>query len=203
MFRTSQKALYNHGHFSGLRYWFAHFFYPNMYRDFLAVQNAHKVERGVRLQTALKANKVDIRALLAMPVTDSAHPYKMEFPWEKVYRSMDSGSSSLYGKWYKAKILSFYEGLQLHRYGIHQDDMVNLKGWWNRAARTRAPQEKIVHSDRRSMRARMLRDKYLYDKKERWVHPVDNTPWFGPYVIMVCDEWEEKWGFFAGQEADY
>ena len=203
MLRKTNALQYNHGHWSGFRYWVAHFCYPQMYREYLSVQNAHKVERGVRLQTALKANKVDIRALLALPVTDTAHPYKMEYPWEKVYATMDQKSSTPYGRWYRQKVLCFYEGLQLHKFGLCQDDMVNLRGWWNRAARTRAPIEKICHSDRRSMRARMMKDKYIYDAKSRWVHPVDNTPWCGPYIMMVADEWEEKWGFFAGQEVEY
>jgi ubiquinol-cytochrome c reductase subunit 7 len=202
--RKTSTSLYNHGHYSGMRYQIAHWFFPQMYREYLSVQNAHKVERGVRLQTALKANKVDVRNLLALPVTDTAHPYKMEYPWEKCYAIGGAKNQMTpYGRWYHTKILCFYEGLQLHKFGIGQDDMVQLKGWWNRAARTRAPIEKICHSDRRSMRARMMKDKYIYDKKSRWMHPVDNVAWFGPYVVMVADEWEEKWGFFAGQETEY
>eukprot|EP00658_Telonema_sp_P-2_P044607 TRINITY_DN324_c0_g1_i3.p2 TRINITY_DN324_c0_g1~~TRINITY_DN324_c0_g1_i3.p2 ORF type:complete len:202 (+),score=68.23 TRINITY_DN324_c0_g1_i3:41-646(+) len=190
------------GIWAGMRYYMGHFFYPNMYREFLSIQNAHKVERGVRLQTAIKANKVDFRALLALPVTDHAHPYKMEYPWEKVI-SADSRDLSMYGKWYSSKILSFYESNQHHKFGVMMDDMVNARGWWNRAARTRCPIDKVVHADRRVMRYRILKDKYIYEDKSNWVHPIDNVAWFGPYIMMVADEWEEKWGFFAGQEIEY
>lgn len=99
--------------------------------------------------------------------------------------------------------MCFYEGQQLHKYGVMWDDMVNARGWWNRAARTRCPNDKVVHGDRRVMRCRVLKDKYIYEQKDRWVHPIDNVCWFGPYIMMVADEWEEKWGFFAGQEVEY
>lgn len=200
--KPTQNLHMAQGIWAGMRYYIGHFVYPNMYREFLSVQNAHKVERAVRIQTAIKANKIDFRSLLALPVTDHAHPYKMEYPWEKVIQS-DTRDLSGYGKWYANKIMCFYEGLQFHKYGCLQDDLVNARGWWNRAARTRAPQDKIVHGDRRVMRARVLKDKYIYEDKARWVHPIDNVAYFGPYIIMVADEWEEKWGFFAGQEVEY
>jgi ubiquinol-cytochrome c reductase subunit 7 len=190
-------------HFAGMRYTIAHFFYPNMYREFLSVQNAHKVERGARLTTALKANKVDIRSLLALPVVDSAHPYRMEYPWEKVVAVMDPKALTFYGSWYRAKTLAFYENLMLHKFGLMSDDMIQVRGWWARAARTRMPQRTLIDADRRVMRGRVLKDKYLFDKKTKWVQPVDNVPYMGPYVMMVADEWEEKWGFFAGQEVEY
>ncbi|RNF01459.1 ubiquinol-cytochrome c reductase subunit 7 [Trypanosoma rangeli] len=202
MMRPTAPRYMAQGIWAGFRYYFGHFFYPNMYREFLSVQNAHKVERALRIQSAIKANKVDYRALLALPVTDHAHPYKMEYPWEKVIHT-DYRDLSMYGKWYASKIMCFYEGLQYHKYGCLQDDLINAHGWWNRAARTRAPQDKVIHGDRRVMRARVLRDKYIYEPKSRWVHPIDNVAYFGPYVMMVCDEWEEKWGFFAGQEVEY
>ena len=202
-FKATPTLHFAQGHWSGFRFWLAHFFYPNMYREYLSVQNAHKVERGIRLNAALKANKVDIRTLLALPVTDSAHPYRMEYPWEKVVATMDPKSLTLYGKWYRAKIMAFYENLQTHKYGLMQDDLIQVKGWWARASRTRTPQATLIDGDRRVMRGRVLKDKYLYDKKEKWVQPVDNVAWMGPYVMMVADEWEEKWGFFAGQEVEY
>mgnify|MGYP001598133938 CR=1 FL=1 len=203
MLRRTQPKHLAQGLSAGFRYWIAHFVYPNMYREYLSVQNAHKVERGVRIQTALKANKIDIRSLLALPVTDSAHPYRQEFPWEKVYSSMDPKTLTAYGKWYRLKVLALYECTLFHKFGIMQEDMIQLRGWWNRAARTRAPQEKLIHCDRRVMRGRVMKDKYIFEPKERWIHPVDNVSWMGPYCIMVADEWEEKWGFFAGQEVEY
>ena len=56
---------------------------------------------------------------------------------------------------------------------------------------------------RRVFRMRDLREKFLYDKKENWVNPCDNTGYFAGYCTMVADEWEEKWGFFAGSEAEF
>lgn len=204
MFRKTPKANIGiHGMAGGFRFWLAHLFWPNMFREYLAVQNAHKIERGIRLQTALKANKVDIRHLLALPVTDHAHPYKSEFPWEKIYAAMDPKALTLYGKWYRSKVLAFYEINQLHKWGMLCEDIINAKGWWARAARTRTPKKQLVHCDRRVTRGRILRDKYIYEPKKNWVHPVDNVSWMGPYVIMISDEWEEKWGFFSGQEVEY
>ena len=194
-----QTAMGTH---AGARYMFGQFFYPNMFREYLSVQNAHKVERGLRLQTAIKANKIDFRALLALPVTDHAHPYKMEFPWEKTARQ-DTRALSGYGKYYANKVACFYDAIELHKFGICQDDMTSARGWWNRAARTRCPTDKIVHGDRRVVRGRILRDKYIFDPKSKWVQPSDNTCWLGPYILMISDEWEEKWGFFAGQEVEY
>jgi ubiquinol-cytochrome c reductase subunit 7 len=203
MLKQTPVALNINGAYAGFRYFFFQFVNPNGMRDQLALLNANKVERGVRLQTALRANKVDLRTLLALPVTDSAHPYKSEFPWEKVVARVDHRNVSLYGRWYRAKILATYEALQFHKWGCYVDDVVNMRGWWNRAARTRMPQHIMIHQDRRVVRARSLKDKYLYDKKENWVKPSDNTPFFGPYITMVADEWEEKWGFFAGHDTEY
>lgn len=203
MFRQTTTKGFVQGHWSGFRYYLCHFLYPNIYREYLAVQNAHKVERGLRLQTALKANKVDLRALLALPVTDGAHPYKLEYPWEKACGATDPKSLTLYGRWYRSKVLAFYEGLQIHKWGMTQDDLIQCRGWWSRASRTRTPKTQLIHCDRRVMRGRVLKDKYIYLDKKHWVNPVDNVAWMGPYVIMVADEWEEKWGFFAGQEVEY
>ena len=191
------------GHYAPLKYLLAQTVMPGLMRDQLALQNASKVERGVRLQTALKANKVDIRHLLALPATDAAHPYKTEYPWEKLAIRADPRDMTFYGKWYHAKIFSVYEWLQYHRWGMYHDDLITAKGWWNRAARTRAPRTQVLHMDRRVYRGRSIRDKYLYDRKENWVAPVDNTGFFAAYCTMVSDEWEEKWGFFAGQSVEY
>ena len=191
------------GSHAGARYFVAQVFAPNLIRDELALQNTQKVERGVRLQTALKANKVDLRSLLALPVTDPAHPYRSEFPWEKAVARMDSRAGSMYSKWYKTKTMASYEAGMYHKFGVYVDDRINARGWWNRAARTRAPQVLVNHMDRRIVRGRHLKDKYLYARKEEWVSPVDNTAFFSPYCTMVADEWEEKWGFFAGQEVEY
>lgn len=200
--KATAKLNLAQGAHAGARYYLGHFFYPNMFRELLSVQNARKVERGLRLQNAIKANKVDFRALLALPVTDHAHPYKMEYPWEKVIKN-DTRSMSLYGKWYASKVMCFYDACEVHKWGITMDDMAQVRGWFNRAARSRCPGDKVVHADRRVLRGRVLRDKYIYDPKAKWVHPVDNVAWFGPYMMMVADEWEEKWGFFAAQEIEY
>ena len=158
----------------------------------------------MRIQSALKANKVDIRNLLALPVTDNAHPYKMEYPWERLTTVLaDPRELNTYTKWYRKKTHAIYDTFQWHKWGVFADDMVNMKGWWSRAARTRAPQEQIVHGDRRVTRMRWARDRYIYDDQKKWVHPVDNVPFFGPYILMVADEWEEKWGFFAGSDVEY
>jgi ubiquinol-cytochrome c reductase subunit 7 len=191
------------GAYAGARYFFFQLAHPAGLREELSLNNASKVERGVRLQTALKANKVDIRTLLALPVTDSAHPYKAEYPWEKVAARMSGKHETAYGRWYRGKILAFYEALQHHRWGLFTDDVINARGWWNRAARTRMPQQLVIHMDRRVYRGRSFKDKYLYDKKENWTKPSDNTPFFSPYITMIVDEWEEKWGFFAGQDVEY
>ena len=61
----------------GLRCVLGYFFYPSMFREMLSVQSAHRIERALRLQKAIKANKIDYRALLSLPVTDYAHPYKI------------------------------------------------------------------------------------------------------------------------------
>jgi len=205
MLRSSQKQAMPHmGGPVGARYFLAHFFYPTMYREYLSLQQARKVERHLRLQGALKANKVDIRTLLALPVTDHAHPYKMEFPWERLYATgADPRGLTGYGKWYKTKTEACYDAFQYHKWGVYVDDNVGARGWWNRAARTRAPREQVIHADRRILRMRWAKDRYIYDEKNKWVHPVDNTPFFGPYLLMVADEWEEKWGFFAGGEVEY
>ena len=105
-----------HGHLATVRFIVGWLVWPDMFRHYLAIQNAHKVERGARLQQALKANKVDIRTMLALPVTDHAHPYKQEKPWQKVYAKADPGALSLYGKWYRAKTLTYYECQQFHKW---------------------------------------------------------------------------------------
>uniref|UniRef100_A0A7S1M5R3 Uncharacterized protein n=1 Tax=Neobodo designis TaxID=312471 RepID=A0A7S1M5R3_NEODS len=176
---------------------------PAYARNTMAIENASKVERGVRLQTALKANKVDLRHLLALPATDPAHPYKTEYPWEKLMIRADPRQMTMYGKWYYNRVFALYEIIQQHRQGVYYDDMINLKGWWSRAARTRCPKPQVVHMDRRVLRYRDLKEKWLYDKKENWVSPVDNTGFYAPYCTMVADEWEEKWGFFAGNGVEY
>jgi len=176
---------------------------PNMYRDQQAVNLTHKIERHMRLQTALKANKVDIRDLLALPVTDTAHPYKLEYPWEKLYSYNPSGATAFWGKWYATKIKSFHEWNVWHYWGVGVDDMLCHKVWWGRATRTRAPQDKIVHSDRRVVKAKANKFHFQQEPKHRWCHPVDNVAWLVPYSFMVVDEWEEKWGFFAGAETEY
>ena len=202
--RTSQAQMPHMGAYAGARYWIAHFFYPNLYREYLSIQQARKVERHLRLQGALKANKLDIRNLLVLPVTDHAHPYKMEFPWERLYQEgSDPRGMTTYGKWYRTKIDCVYDAWQWHKFGVYVDDMVNARGWWNRAARTRCPREHTIHADRRVLRMRWAKDRYIFDPKPKWVHPADNTPFFGPYILMVADEWEEKWGFFAGAEVEY
>ena len=206
MLRKTNTNLFFHGHTAPFRFVIGWTIYPEMFRHFLSIQNAHKVERGARLQTALKANKVDIRALLALPVTDHAHPYKTEKPWEKVYARMDPGGLSWYGKWYRAKILNFYEGMQYHRWGMMADDAIGARGWWSRSSRTRTPKVQLIHGDRRVVRARMLKTLYYaYLPKDKWMHPVDNIAWYSPYIMMVSDEWEEKWGFFsnAGINVEY
>ena len=200
--RRTTSNLYMQGMFPGLRMVLGVFVAPNVNREFLSLNNAHKVERHVRIQNAIKANKIDFRALLALPVTDYAHPYKLEYPWERVVQC-DARALSGYGKWYVRKLQVFYETLQYHKWGCTQDDLIPLRSWWVRAARTRSPQVQIVHMDRRVNRARAMKDKYLYEPKARWVHPIDNTAFFLPYCIMCADEWEEKWGFFAGQETEY
>merc|ERR1711991_638953 len=164
--KTQTNLLGVSGQYGGIRTFLVSVVFPSYARDELAQRNAQKVERGVHLQTALKANKVDLRSLLALPVTDPAHPYKQEYAWEKVCARMDSRVETMYGRWFRSKTLAFYESTEGHKFGMYKDDVINARGWWNRAARTR---------------------------------PTDNTPFFGPYCVMVVDEWEEKWGFFAGQ----
>jgi ubiquinol-cytochrome c reductase subunit 7 len=173
-----------------------------MTREFLSLNMTKKIERHGRIQNAIKANKIDFRALLALPVTDHAHPYKMEYAWERVGQ-VDERTLSGYGKWYARKVMTFYETLQFHKWGCAQDDLIQLRSWWCRAARTRSPQILLVHMDRRVNRARAMKDKYLYEPKSRWVHPFDNTAFFSPYCVMVVDEWEEKWGFFSYQETEF
>jgi ubiquinol-cytochrome c reductase subunit 7 len=200
--RRSTPNLYMQGIWSGFRQVLAVYIAPGMNREYMSLNMAKKIERHVRIQNAIKANKIDFRALLALPVSDYAHPYKQEYPWERVIQS-DIRTLSGYGKWYATKMMVFYETLQFHKWGCTQDDLIPLRSWWVRAARTRSPQLQIVHMDRRVNRARMMKDKYLYEPKSRWVHPIDNTAFFSPYCLMVADEWEEKWGFFAGQEVEY
>lgn len=204
MLRATRQNNFQHGASAGARFLVCWTIWPDAFRHHLAITNAHKVERGVRLQTALKANKVDIRSLLALPVTDHAHPYKREQTWEKVTARADPGSLTPYGKWYRAKVLNFYEGMQYHKWGMYADDAVGARGWWSRASRTRAPKAQLIGGDRRVIRARMLKTQwYAYLPKHQWVAPIDNVAWYSPYVTMVLDEWEEKWGFFGGQETEY
>jgi ubiquinol-cytochrome c reductase subunit 7 len=192
------------GFYAPVRFMLGWYVWPDTFRHFLAVQNAHKVERGARLQQALKANKVDIRTMLALPVTDHAHPYKHERPWQKVYGQSDPGNLSLYGKWYRSKVLTFYECQQYHKWGMMMDDSIPARGWWARAARTRVNKVQLIHCDRRVVKARMMRTcYYAYLPKDKWMHPMDNISWYTPYVMMVIDEWEEKWGFFANSMTEY
>jgi ubiquinol-cytochrome c reductase subunit 7 len=203
--QTNALKFASQGAWAGKKYWLMHMFAPNVYRDYLAVQNAHKIERGLRLQQSLKANKVDIRSLLALPVTDHAHPYVNEYPWEKVY-SMHQGDYkklSLYGKFYRLKIINTYEVHHVHKFGCLSEDFVCARGWWARAARTRMPKAQCCHMDRRIVRYRALYNRFIYDPKQKWVHPVDDVSYYGPYIFMVSDEWEEKWGFFAKQDIEY
>ena len=203
MLKRSQKQLTLGGVFQGFNYFTTMYLTPFVFREQMATNNAHKVERGLRLQTAIKANKVDIRALLALPVTDPAHPYKAEHFWEKCATHVDSRSATLFGKYYKAKVLAQYEQCQMHKFGMYWDDVQHREGWFHRAARTRAPQLLVVHSDRRAFRGRNWGFKYLYMPKDQWVRPSENTPFLKPYTTMVLDEWEEKWGFFAGQDTEF
>ncbi|KNH03625.1 GTP-binding protein HflX [Perkinsela sp. CCAP 1560/4] len=190
--------------YAGFRFLWAHFFAPNYFRHHLALGQTRKIERHLRLQSALKANKVDIRKLLALPVCDSAHPYHMEYPWERMYTGhSDPRGLTRYGQWYRAKIDAVYDMMQNHKFGAYLEDFVNARGWWNRAARTRAPKDQVIHMDRRILRFRWAKDRYIYDHPDKWVHPKENVPFFTPYVVMVADEWEEKWGFFAGAETEY
>mmetsp|Transcript_1962 Transcript_1962/g.3031 ORF Transcript_1962/g.3031 Transcript_1962/m.3031 type:complete len:206 (-) Transcript_1962:53-670(-) len=183
---------------------FAHFFKPNFYRHHLALNKTRQIERSMRLQSALKANKVDIRKLLALPVTDSAHPYYTEHAWERVFtRQSDPRGLTRYGRWYCDKIETMYDLNENHKFGNYHDDFVKARGWFNRAARTRAPKEQVLHMDRRILRYRWAKDRYIYDTEDKWIHPTENVPFFSPYTTMVADEWEEKWGFFAGAEIEY
>ncbi len=203
MLRKSGQQLQIQGVWSGFAMPIAQFLAPGLIRDALAVQNTYKVERGIRLQTIVKANKVDLRALLALPVTDPAHPYKAEYPWEKVASHMDHRNSTLYGKIYRAKVLAAYESCYYHRFGAYMDDMLDRAGWHGRAAMMRCPAKIIVHGHRRVQRANSLNKKFLFLPKVNWVKPTDNTKFFNPYMTMILDEWEEKWGFFAGQEVEF
>jgi ubiquinol-cytochrome c reductase subunit 7 len=185
-----------------------HFVCPSYFKDRKAVINTHKVERGLRIRTALKANKIDIRNLLALPVTDHAHPYKNEFNWERFYRGGDMQMTALnnmsaYGRWFRKKWMVLYELCLYHRFGAMMEDIISARGWYHRAARTRLPGVEVVHMDRRVTRYRWMRDRFIYDKKQHWVHPADNIMFFSPYIFMIVDEWEEKWGYFAGQEIEY
>ena len=202
MFRQTSTNLLASGPGGGLALWLGHMMYPQMYKDQLALNQTHKVERALRLRTALKANKVDLRSLLALPVQDHAHPYKQEYPWEKCVLQDDRTLSS-YGKFYKLKTMALYEVILFHKFGVMVDDMASTRGWFARAARTRAPKVQIIHGDRRVMRGRVMKDKYVYEPKKKWVQPVDNTAYITPYLAMCADEWEEKWGFFAGQTVEY
>jgi len=204
MLRVTQQKLYLHGHTSTARFLVGWTVWPELFRHFLSIQNAHKVERGIRVQTALKANKVDIRHLLALPVTDHAHPYKVERVWEKCYHKMDPGSLTWYGKWYRAKVLCMYEAQRYHRWGMYTEDAIGARGWFSRASRTRTPKAQLIHGDRRVVRARMLRTCWYTNlPRDKWTHPVDNVAWYSPYIMMVLDEWEEKWGFFGGTEVEF
>ena len=204
MFRNTTPQRFTHNAHAGFRLYLTNWFFPNALRSQQCTNMAHRVERGLRLQAALKANKVDIRALLALPVTDSAHPYKSEFPWEKLLQVHNpKGGTSAYGRYYYRKVINFYEWGYWHRYGAGCDDLVCLKAWWGRAARTRAPQDKLIHSDRKVLRVKAFKMHYNNEKKSNWMHPVDNVQWFSPYIVMVADEWEEKWGFFAGTETEF
>ena len=203
MLRKTQSNLFLQGHFSGVRFTLMQMFTPGMFKDYLAINNAHKVERGLRVQTGIKANKIDIRTLLALPVTDSAHPYCMEYPWEKLVWARGQSAATMYQKWYVNKIMMLYAICLQHKLGCLEDDYINLRGWFNRAARTRSPQQLIIHADRRVNRSRVMRFQWNFLPKDKWVRPCDNVSWYRPYIIMVVDEWEEKWGFFAGQTVEY
>ena len=180
------------------------FFAPYLFREYMAVEQTRKIERHLRLQSALKANKIDIRKLLALPVCDNAHPYHQEYPWERTYLDQsDPRELTRFGRCHRDKMNSLYDLTQSFKFGTYMDDFIKARGWWNRAARTRAPKDQVVHMDRRILRYRWAKDRYIYDSEDKWVHPKDNVPFFAPYVTMVADEWEEKWGFFAGAEVEY
>ena len=203
MLRKTQPNKFIQGSHVGIRQILSTFFAPQTFKDTLAISNASKIERGVRIQTGIKANKIDIRTLLALPVTDSAHPYVMEYPWEKLAWARGSNAASTYQKWYIAKTMAIYSTLFRHKIGCNEDDYISLRGWFMRAARTRAPPLLIVHSDRRVNRARVMRFQWNFLPRDKWVRPSDNVAWFRPYIIMVLDEWEEKWGFFGGADVEY
>jgi ubiquinol-cytochrome c reductase subunit 7 len=205
MFKSTPLTAFTHGAINPLRSHYYLVLAPGYYKDYQAINTSHKVERHLRLQNALKANKVDIRNLLALPVTDNAHPYRIEYAWEKIYKaSPNKNGMTSYAKFYQAKVRSLHELFYWNRWGIGTDDLIGPgKAWWGRAARTRAPIEKCVHSDRKMLRAKAHRFHYYYEPKHRWMHPVDNVAWYTPYLFMVIDEWEEKWGFFSGMETEY
>ena len=167
---------------------------------------AQRVEGHARNLQAVKANKVDIRQLLALPVYDPAHPYYLEKPWE-VYFKADAPpeASSTKGKLHKLETMTVRENEQYDQVGMLHDDAYTEWFFAVRQGVRRLPKDQHSWRERRCFTANHVSggSGVAMIPEEYWTHPSDDVSYLAPYVKMASDEHEEKWGFMAGEDNCY
>jgi len=203
---TSSRLMVGTGMGGGFGTFVKHLAVPQVFRQAMPAAAAQRIERAARNLQAVKENKVDLRQLLALPVYDPAHPYYVQKPWEAYFKQeQPPEASSTVGKLRKLESLGLREMSLYDQVGLFNDDLISEWYWACRQAVRRLPM------DQRQWRQRRVSVSHLFIgggqaghlPQQYWLHPADDVSFLYGYVLMASDEWEEKWGFMAGEQTSF
>eukprot|EP01062_Namystynia_karyoxenos_P063634 TRINITY_DN5644_c0_g1_i1.p2 TRINITY_DN5644_c0_g1~~TRINITY_DN5644_c0_g1_i1.p2 ORF type:complete len:208 (+),score=81.78 TRINITY_DN5644_c0_g1_i1:101-724(+) len=183
-----------------------HLFLPRIFRSSMPAASAQRIERMSRNLQAVKQNKVDLRQLLALPVYDPAHPYYVEKPWEVYFKQeQPPEATSFVGKLRKSESLGLRELCCVDQGGLFNDDTLSEWFFTVRQAVRRLPMDQRQWRQRRTTVFHMIMGGggLGHLPMQYWVHPVDDVAYIQGYALMANDEWEEKYGFMAGEEITF
>eukprot|EP01065_Artemidia_motanka_P042029 TRINITY_DN555_c0_g1_i1.p1 TRINITY_DN555_c0_g1~~TRINITY_DN555_c0_g1_i1.p1 ORF type:complete len:227 (+),score=100.29 TRINITY_DN555_c0_g1_i1:59-682(+) len=204
--RNAPRLAISTGQFGGVGNCLKHLLFPRIFSQGMPAAAAQRVERMSRNLQAVKQNKVDLRQLLALPIYDPAHPYYVEKPWEMYFKQEQPPEvSSTIGKLRKAESLGLRESAQYDQVGLFNDDTTTEAHFVVRQAVRRLPKDQRQWRNRRVTVALMLHSSggLGHLPVQYWLNPADDVSYMMGYALMASDEWEEKWGFMAGEQTAF
>eukprot|EP00756_Hemistasia_phaeocysticola_P027661 Hpha_TRINITY_DN16129_c0_g6::TRINITY_DN16129_c0_g6_i1::g.8352::m.8352/K00417/QCR7, UQCRB; ubiquinol-cytochrome c reductase subunit 7 len=203
---TGSRLMVGTGMGGGLGTFIKHLAVPQIFRQAMPAAAAQRIERAARNLQAVKENKVDLRQLLALPVYDPAHPYYVAKPWEAYFKQeAPPEATSTVGKLRKIESLGLREMAVYDQVGLFNDDLISEWFWAARQAVKRLPMDQRKWRQRRVSVSHLLigGGQVGHLPPQYWVHPADDVSFLYGYVLMASDEWEEKWGFMAGEQTSF